>query len=91
MAMNQWLPGDRAKHKIWRKLLLVTIILAFCLAIAMAWCARLPCQVSVYEHLCTFTKLQNVGVLYTRPYILSPAGSLGTQVTGLCCISTCRT
>ena len=45
MAMNQWLPGDRAKNKIWRKLLLVTIILAFCLAIAMAWCACPPCQV----------------------------------------------
>ena len=40
MAMNQWLPGDRTKKKIYRKVLLLVIIIGFALAIAMSWCAR---------------------------------------------------
>ena len=39
MAMNQWLPGDRTKKKIYRKVLLLIIIIGFSLAIAMSWCA----------------------------------------------------
>jgi hypothetical protein len=38
MAMNQWLPGDRTKKKIYRKVLLLIIIIGFSLAIAMSWC-----------------------------------------------------
>ena len=38
MAMNQWLPGDRTKQKIYRKVLLLIIIIGFSLAIAMSWC-----------------------------------------------------
>ena len=41
MAMNQWLPGDRTKQKIYRKVLLLLIIIGFSLAIAMSWCACL--------------------------------------------------
>ena len=44
MAMNQWLPGDRTKKKIYRKVLLLVIIIGFALAIAMSWCVGVPSQ-----------------------------------------------
>lgn len=37
MAMNQWLPGRKDRHKLLRKAILITIILGFMVTIAMLW------------------------------------------------------
>ena len=43
MAMNQWLPGRKDRHKLLRKVVLLVIILSFMLVIAMIWYAPTPC------------------------------------------------
>ena len=40
IAIAQWLPGRRHKHKLLRKVLIISGVLTFALITAMVWCVH---------------------------------------------------